>query len=333
METIFASGSLHIYALLFATPWILLALLATFGDACVGYIDELLLRRLAKRNTTSTIEIDAPGRLLLISGFFGFVTCLCAFFASLFLGPDYTLHVPLQSLFLAISAGILEVTWMIPYFIALERGGAINTTPLFQTIPIFSLFFGLTIFNEIPTTLHIVATLLIIAGAVALNYSPETKRMNVVTLNLMLLASAIISIGFFLFKDASVQGNVVASLFGNGLGMGLFSSLIWTIWPPYRKQFNDFLHTLNPRILAIQVSNEGLYALSTTASQMAIVFGPSVMVVTAFNAFHPIFTLLIGVFLAKLGSQEHMQNLAHGQLLVKTAAVLCIAVGAFLIVV
>ena len=332
MESILLLEGLHISALFLVAPWVFLILIATFGDACVGYIDELLLKRLAKKSTLSNIDVDAPGRLLLISGFFGFVTCFFAFIASLFLGNEYSLNVPLSSFSLAISAGVLEVIWLIPYFTALERGGAINTTPLFQTIPIFSLIFGLAFFNEIPTTVHIVATLLIILGAFVLNYSPEKKLTDFKTLSLMLTASAIISIGFFLFKDASISGNLVASLFGNGLGMGLFSAAIWTIWPPYRRQFNDFIHTLKPKILAIQVSNEGLYALSTTASQMAIVLGPSVMVVTAFNAFHPIFTLAIGLVLAKLGSKEHAKNFIGKQLITKTAAIILIAAGAVLIV-
>ncbi len=332
MESILSLENLPVFSFFLAAPWVILILLATFGDACVGYIDELLLKRLAKKDTATTVEIDAPGRLLLISGFFGFVTCICALIASLFLGTEYSLNVPLNSIFLAMAAGILEVTWMIPYFTALERGGAINTTPLFQTIPIFSLIFGLAFFNEIPTAVHILATLLIILGAFALNYSPEKKRTDLKTLSLMLMASAIISIGFFLFKDASLSGNVVASLFGNGLGMGLFSAVIWTLWPPYRRQFNDFINTLKPRIFAIQVSNEGLYALSTTASQMAIVLGPSVMVVTAFNAFHPIFTLSIGLVLAKLGSEDHAQSFVGKQLFTKTAAIILIAAGAALIV-
>lgn len=320
--------SLSSVALFLLTPWVLLALVAAFGDAGVGYIDEWLLEKLSKENGK---EVDAPGRLLLISGFFGFVISIGALIASLMLGGEYSLNVPTSSMLLAMAAGVLEVTWMIFYFNGLERGGALNATPLFQSIPIFSLIFGLALFSEIPTATQIIAVLFFVIGAAMLNYTPETKKLDWVTISLILTASAIISLGFFLFKDAALTGNFVASLFGNGLGMGLCSLLVWSIWPPYRHQFGTFVKSLRPRVLFMQLGNEGLYAVSTIASQLAIVLGPSVMVVSAFNAFHPIFTLMIGGVLAVLGSRDHQESFAGSQIYTKTAAIILIAAGAAII--
>lgn len=331
MDLTYILDNLSLISAFFIAPWVLLALFSAFGDALVGYVDEWMLKRLRKKKRI--IVVDAPGRLLLISGFFGGVVAIGAVIASIFLGPEYTLSVPSESLLLAVMAGILEVVWLIPYFYALERGGAINTTPLFQTIPIFSLLFGLLIFNEVPDPIHIFATILIIIGASLLNYSPKTKSLDVINLLLMLGASATISLGYFLFKDATQTGNFVSSLFGNGLGMFLLSLNIWMFWPPYRKQFNDFVETMDFKVLLMQVSNETLFALSAMANQLAIVIGPSVMIVSAFNAFHPLFTLLIGFSLAKLGSIDHSKSLGEGRLAIKTAAILLIAGGTVLIVI
>lgn len=320
----------NLILVLLSTTWILLALFAAFGDALVGYIDEWLLVKL--RSDSDDHNSDAPGKLILISGFFGFITAIGALIASLIFFDQFTLSVSSYSFFLAFTAGVLEVIWMIPYFHALERGGALNATPLFQTIPIFSLIFGLLFFAEIPTTMHIAATLIIILGAVLLNYTPAIRKIDLFTLSLMLFASAVISIGFFVFKDSALAGNFVATLFGHGIGMGIFSGLIWILWPPYRRQFNRFINSLNIKILSAQLGNESLYAISTAASQLAIVLGPSVMIVTAFNAFHPIFTLLIGIILMAVGSKSHTLDFSGTQKYLKPIAILLIAIGTTLIV-
>lgn len=314
---------------LFAAPWIIFSLLGTLGDSSVGFIDEWLLKKL---DQTPDKSAEAPGKLLLISGFFGFIVCLGAVITSSLLGDNYSLQVPRDSMLTAIGAGMLEIVWMIPYFHALNRGGAINTIPLFQTIPVFSLLFGLAFFHEIPTLTHIFATFSIVAGVGILNYSPKTKALDLRTIMLMLFASATISLSYFLFKDSSLSGNFVATLFGNGLGMGILSLLIWTTWKPYRRQFNSFIKSFNLKIFMMQASNESIYAVSTISSQFAIVIGPSVMMVSALNAFHPVFTLLIGWCLAKFGSRDHIRTLEGGQMINKVLAVILIASGTIFIV-
>lgn len=316
-------------SLLFA-PWFILALFATFSDSCVGYIDEWLLRRLKKDNTKIVRSIDAPGRLILISGLFGFVVSLCALVVILSTKDTFTLQVPWHSFRDAFLAGVFEVLWIIPYFYALNRGGVINVTPLFQSIPIFSLIIGLLFFNEIPIFLHICATFIIIAGALLLNYSPSNNKTDIKTLSLMTLASIIISLGYFFFKDATLSGNFVAAIFANGLGMGTLSLLIYIFWQPYREQFNDFISNVDFKLLWIQGGNEALYALHSVANQLAIVLGPSVMVVSAFNAFHPIFTLIIGGGLALSGSKIHQDEFKGKLLQLKIVSIILIAFGTLL---
>jgi drug/metabolite transporter (DMT)-like permease len=319
---------IQILFLSIATPWVLFALFSAFGDASVGFIDEWLLNKVGDNKNDS---VDAPGRLILISGFFGIFVSIFAIFLSLITGDLHPFYVSNISFGYAFAAGLLEVVWLIPYFYALNRGGAINTTPLFQTIPIFSLIIGLLFFGEIPIPIHILATLLIISGAYLLNYSPTARKLDFVTIGYMFVASAVISLGFFLFKDATESGNFVASLFGNGLGMTTLSLLIYILWTPYRKQFNDFIRNSNFSVFLIQSANETLYSISTIANQLAIVLGPSVMVVTAFNAFHPIFTLTIGWLLAKAGSKIHADTLSGKSMSTKTIAILLIAIGTAII--
>jgi len=309
-------------------PWLLFALFAAFGDACVGFIDEWLLTKLS--NDQEGVA-SAPGKLLLISGFFGLLVALGALLLT-YLISDLAIIFSTKALELAILAGIIEVFWLIPYFYALNHGGAINTTPLFQSIPIFALIIGILFFNEIPTTIGLFATGVILSGAFILNYSNEFRRVNFKSIILMLTASALIALGLFVFKAAEAESNFITAIIGNGMGMGITSLFIWLVHPIYRQQFNSFIAKFDRKVLAGQFANESLYSLSALSGQMAVVLGPSVMVVSAFNAFHPIFTFVIGWILAKFGSAKHTESLKPTELRSKVFGIVLIALGAVLIV-
>jgi uncharacterized membrane protein len=327
IETLLSTELLVLASVLLA-PWVLFALFAAFSDACVGFVDEWLLDTL---NDEQEGSANAPGKLLLISGFFGFVVALGALLL-IFLIPGLVFDYSTTAWDLAILAGIIEILWLIPYFYALNQGGAVNTTPLFQSIPIFALVIGIFLFDELPTTTTLVATAIIIVGAFILNYSNELRRVNYKNILLMFTASALIALGLFVFKEAEAESNFVTAVIGNGIGMGITSLIIWLAHPIYRQQFNSFVAKFDRRVLAGQFANETLYSASALSGQMAVVLGPSVMVVSAFNAFHPIFTFIIGWTLAKFGSQTHQETLKPADLKSKLIGVMLIALGALLIV-
>lgn len=315
---------------LLLASWVLFAVLAAAGDALVGFVDEWLLGEL--RRSEHRIPVDAPGRLVLISGFFGGVVALTVLLLGL-VSPTLAITFNATALTIALLAGILEVIWMIPYFTALQRGGAVSTTPLFQTIPIFSLLIGVLLFAEVPTPLQLVAATLIIIGGIALNYDPRAATIDRQTLTLMLLSSFVISLGYFAFKSAVEMSTFLTAVVGNGIGMTLFSATLCLGSRSLREQFGDFLRFANTRILLLQSGNEALYAASTLAAQYAIVLGPSVMLVTAFNALHPLFTLLIGFGLTVLGLRSDQLEFAPMRRFATIAGCCLIAGGAALIVV
>ena len=312
---------------IFIAPWVVFALLAAFGDAGVGFIDEYLLKKL--KHSGGRIDINAPVRLLLISGFFGVIVSMFIFSLSL-MGTLPDLAFDKKSIGLGVAAGIMEVMWMIPYFYALDRSSAINATPLFQTIPIFTLIIGIGFFAEIPSILHLIAAALILLGGIILNYSPELKALDKKTIILMITSSIVVSVQYFVFREAALAGNFTTAVFFNGIGMLIFSTVLWSLIKSFREQLKDFLRQTQYTLIPIQFFNETVYALSTMASQYAIVIGPSVMLVTSMNAFHPIFTLLIGIGLAAFGSKDQQQVLLIGKGYL-TVGILTIALGTLII--
>lgn len=318
---------LDILTITVLSPWVLLALFAAFTDALVGFIDEWLLTSLDETDDNS--KLDPPGKLILISGFFGIITAVIVYIASAYW------HTPVdlwsKSIQLAFIAGILEVAWLIPYFHAIHRSGALDATPVLQSVPIFSAVYAFVLFGDIPTGIQVAGTLLVIAGAIALNYSKEFKKINFHTLSLMMLSSGIITVGLFVFKDAALEGTTLSAIFGNGLGMFFASLAIWISYKPYRVQFNQFVSTLKAKTLLAQTGNEGLYTLSAIAGQYALVLGPSVMIVSAFNAFHPFFTLLIASILSIFGVKAYQKRLNKTDIFYKIIGIISIILGAILL--
>ncbi len=306
--------------------WVWLSLIAALGYAIVGFIDEWLLDKHQKIDDDGRKQ-DAAGKLVIISGIFGFVLSLVFAVVALFTGGIFQLMVSESSILLAFAAGALEVAWLIPYLYAMQRSGALSATPLFQTIPVFSLILGLTVFGEIPEGQHIIGALIIVTGSFLLNFKIRQFHADFATLALMALASGMISLEYFFFKDAATSDTFMAAAFWSGLGMLGMSAAVWVIWPPYRRQFEEYLSEATGRNIAIQFSNEGLNTASALASQLAIARGPSVMLVASLNAFHPVFTLVIGWILALTGSQVHRRELSGSDAYRKSIAIVMIALG------
>lgn len=314
--------------LMIAGSWIVLFIFAAFLNAVVEFIDEWLLSRYKTDDADAEEEEEeeAVGTLAIISGIFGAVISL-AFLIISFIWSDIELYTGPVDAAKAFAAGSMEIIWLIPYLYAVNRSGALNAAPLFQAIPIFALVLGLAFYGEVPTLTHLIAGALIVGGGFTLNYSLSDKKFELGTVGLMFLASALVALEYFFFKDAAVEGNFFAAAFWMGFGMVAVSIFLYMFIKPYRQQFNEFLKTDAKNDAAIQAGNEGLNGLSVIASSFAVVRAPGVAIASAFNAFHPVFTLLIALFLSKRGSEEHKIDLSGGELLKTTLAILVIALG------
>lgn len=309
--------------------WAGCAIFAALGYALVEFIDEKLLEDVRPQDE----EASGVGTLTLVSGFFGIVISVLIGLGVILSGNVDLIFVKQNEAMQAIIVGALETVWMIPYLYALNRGGAINAAPLFQAIPISAFLMGLLFFGEIPAKEHIIGSGVIITGSLLLNLKKGTFTLDKVTVGLMLLACLIISLGYLLFKETALEGNFTGSLFWSGVGMTLMSVLIWCGYKPYRDQFNGFVRSANKRAMLWQITNEGLNAFAVTASHLANVGAPSVMVATALNAFHPFFTLVIGWILGKKGSQKHAETLGGNEFYKKTIAISLIIIGTITVVI
>lgn len=310
---------------LLTEPWALLMIAASFLYAVMNHYDEYLVHAVVGEDDTH----NGVGTLASISGLFGFVTAAgIAIYAGL---VGHSLVLEPRLLAQAMAVGALELIWLIPYLHATNRSGALEAAPLFQSIPVFSLILGLIAFSETPPVMQIIGSVIIVVGGGLLNLVPGTWQLEWRTIRQMLFASMVIALMFFIFKDTALKGNFLATVFWSGLGQGVATVLMLLVYAPYRRQLFSFLASPQQGKLAHQGVNEVLNALSVLLSQRAMMLGPSVMAVSALNAYQPVFILLISWVLIKFGVGPNDTKLEGREAVKKTLAIALIALGTFLL--
>lgn len=319
MEGIYAAWSL------LTEPWALLAMAASFLYAVMNHYDTYLVKEVVG----SEDEHDGVGILASVSGLFGFVTATSIALYAMFTGQSLIMEPTLVAQ--AAAVGALELVWLIPYLYATDRSGALESAPLFQSIPVFSLILGLLAFGEVPPVIQVVASITIVIGGGLLNLVPGSWQLEWKTIGQMLFASLVIALAYFIFKDTALEGNFVATVFWGGLSMGVTTAILLLVYRPYRRQFVSFLASPQRGKLKHQGVNEVLNALSVLLSQRAMMLGPSVMAVTALNAYQPVFVLLISWVLIKFGVGPNNTKLEGREAVKKTLAIALIALGTLLL--
>ena len=303
-------------------PWVILVLVASIMFAVGNFTDELLLVK---------YEQDV-GTLVIISGLFGLVLMVIFAVTAFFTGSN--LDLPQGTALQAIGVGVLEQLWVIPYLYATKRRGAMIAGPLFQGVPVIAL--GLeAFFGVIPPLVQVGGALLIVFGGILLSIEKEedeegktSHTIDWITVGLMTVSVTLIALIYVLFKDAA-EGDAagyVAVGFWSGLGIFLTGFAIWLVWTPYRRSFNKFMRNADGKAIGIQLFNEVMDAGGAYLTHLANVIGPSVMIVTAFNASQPIAIALIGGLLALFGV-KHAATGGKTQWLLIFGAIFFIAVG------
>jgi len=308
--------------LLVSSPWVWLILVASMMYAAGNYIDELLISKYEQE----------VGTMVLISTLFGGVVVIVFFVLALYYDVTILLEQPI--IFQALAVGVLEALWVIPYLYATERSGAIVAGPLFQTVPIFAL--GLeALLGVIPPMIQLVGAGIVVVGGVLVSIEREADvdgkighKIDWVTIGLMSISAVLVSLIYVLFRDAAITTNFIGVGFWVGLGTLLTGIVIYLTWSPYRKNFNDFCKSANYRAVVVQFFNEVLDAGGVYMTNLATTLGPSVMVVTAFNATQPLFVGVIGGLLSFWGVVSiSTGRISSGTWMIMGTGILFIAIG------
>lgn len=317
--------------------WIILILFAEIAWSVGIYIDKFLISK--KESAEHEAGIGAMFIFgALFNGVVGFIILLalmCIFgvyggFAYITFSTHYILS--------ALFVGFLSVLWVLPYFYALHFADETTAPPVLQSIPIFGFFLGFFFFGELPDTTHIIASIIVIFGALLLNLeqiSLKAKgghvRFNTKSLFLMLFASFIVALISFLFKDIAEAENYWGTAFWLNMGALLTGFFTWILITPFGKDFDAFLFSKNWKLIGVNVVNETIEQVAMLAFYGAILLGPSTAVVQSTNAYQPLLLLTIAFILGKNGSKRHAHILTKTELSKRVVGVVCIVLGSVFI--
>lgn len=296
---------------LLSSGWLTVIIVAGAMFAAGVFIDEKLLQE------------QEVGTMVIISSLFGLV--VMAVFAGISFYMGISLHLNQEDLLWAILIGVGEVAWVIPYLKATKRRGAVIVGPMFQLIPVVGGAAEAIFFGTIPPMIHVIGALLIVGGGFVLSIEEEELEDGSVvyvsdwkTVGLMAIAASIAAFIYVFFKDTAMVHTIPADAsfwekfwlllpgyvtvgFWTGLGMVLAGIAIWLIWKPYRTDFNAFCRNADGKMVGLQLFNESMDAGGAYLTHLANIIGPSILVVTAFNAAQPIFILVFAIALLFFG--------------------------------
>lgn len=318
-----------------STTWLFLLPFAHVTWAVGNFIDRYLLSRYkAQLDSASTV-----GTLVLISSFFALVVGTFIYLLAHGLAHEGVIDAdPLdlsgKEVLLAMGVGVLEILWLIPYLYALDEADETQVCPLFQLVPVFGFILGLTFFDEVPSSMELLAGCIILGGSLVLNMELRKKGteegrggVNVRVVALMALASFIIALAAFLFKGTALEENYWGTAFWMSVGSFATGVVLWVVVPAYRRDFNAFVSRRDAFGITVNFVNEVADNVAILAFYGAVVLGPSTALVQASIAYQPLFVLLIGLLAARFGSTFHQERLRGAGLAVRVVGILCIVAG------
>jgi drug/metabolite transporter (DMT)-like permease len=298
--------------------WFLIALIGPALWALVNHIDKYIISRY--------FSGPGVGSLVLFTSLSGLIMSFCILifgFSHIFIGV-------LSALVIGIN-GALLVSAFIPYLYALENEEASWASTLYQLIPVFGYVLALIFLHERLTIPQILASLLIIAGAVAISIDFSQKiKLKAKPFWLMVLSSFMIAVNSLVFKIVALDHNFWGTAFWEYIGGGIFGLLLFALIPLYRRQFIATIHKGRKAVLTINLISELLNIFAKLAANFASLLAPLALVWVV-NGFQPFIVFAYGVILTLFIPSLGKENISRKVVIQKMSAMTVMLIGMYLL--
>ncbi len=296
--------------------WFLIALIGPALWALVNHIDKYIISKY--------FSGPGVGSLVLFTSLSGLIVSFFIFlfgFSQIFIDP--------LSIFVIGLNGALLVAAFIPYLHALENEEASWASSLYQLIPVFGYFLGLTFLHEQLSTLQIFASLLVVLGAIiiSLDFSQKIK-LKAKPFWLMVLSAFMIAVNGLVFKMVAINETFWGTAFWEYIGGGIFGLLLFTLIPLYRNQFIATIQRARKAVLTINLISELLNIGAKLAANFASLLAPLVLVWVV-NGLQPFMVFLYGVILTVFIPSLGKENISKRVVVQKLAAMGVMLVGVY----
>lgn len=296
--------------------WFFLACLAPIFWGTTNYIDKLVLSRLGVHTGAST--------LMLFSSLISFVSVpvllLCV--------PGIELAFTVQNALL-IGTGICYSLGIWFYFMAMNNDETSIVVPFFQLLPVFTGLLGFIFLHETLSTLELLASAVVMAGALILTIDLRSgvgfrKKVAVY----MLISCVVLSFGNVLFKYAAVEERFWISWFWEQVGLGVFG-VILLFFRTHRTEFFSSIRQGSRRFLAANFANEVLTLCGNALARFASLLAPVALVMVVANSVQPIYVLMFGLVLTRFFPHILKEDITRKHVAQKVVAIIIMIAGTY----
>jgi drug/metabolite transporter (DMT)-like permease len=299
--------------------WFLIALISVVLWSSTNFIDKYLVSKYFQKQGISV--------LMIFSALIGLILLPII----LVITKGLVFDLPLRDILILLASGVIYVLAILPYFFALREEDTSLVVPYFQSIAVFSYFFGLIFLGEQLTGPQIAASLLIIFGAVGLsaNFSGKKNFFRWRTFYLIMASSFMYSLNMFLFKFMERDSNFWTTSFWEYAGFSLAALAMLSVGR-YRREFKESFKANGPKVLGINAANEIINIVAKIIFNFATLLAPLALV-RIVGGFQPLVVLFLGIILTMFWPKAFKEDITRKNLLKKIIFIILIFIGGYLL--
>lgn len=243
----------------------------------------------------------------------------------------YALEVSFSNALWIILSGIVWTLAVLPYLYAIQADDVSVATPIFQTIPIFVLVFGLVFLGESIALSQYFGMAFVILGSIflSLNLSESKFRFKGRVFWLMLLSSFLFALNALVFKFIALEESFWTTALWESVGLSI-ASVLFILIPSYRGQFVGIFRRNAGSVLLLNAVNEILGIAAKLVANFATLLVPLALVYTV-QGTQPVLVLIFGAVLSALFPRFIKEDLTRKNLFQRMTAVLTVVIGAYLL--
>jgi drug/metabolite transporter (DMT)-like permease len=298
--------------------WFFLALFSTTLFSITAFFDKYLVSKFFKKKGAAVLT------------FFTALTGVLLLPVILIIKPDVS-RILIGDIIILTSSGIIFVFALLPYYLVLRKEDVSSVTPYYQAIPVFAYLLGLLFLHEQLTILQIIASLLIVLGAIGLTIdrSAKASKVNWRVFWLMMASVLMYALNSFAFKFVEERSDFWTTSFWEYVGFALAAAAILAI-KKYRRQVAETFRVNAKKIVAISLTNDIIYLTGKVILNYASLLAPLALVSVVGSA-QPFVVLILGVVLTILMPKIFKEDISRRTLTRKAAFIVLIIAGAVIL--
>lgn len=231
-------------------------------------------------------------------------------------------------------SGVLMVAWIYFYLKALSEEDTSVVMTLLVLAPVFGLLLGRIFLGEVISVNQLLASFLIIAGALVISYKKSDSSVSFTqhyrVLFYAIIASCIIGLMLTFFKGGTSDGDVWYSIFWRSSGMVVTGIFLCMFVPKVQDKFLDLIAEYSRTTIGLNTLNESLTLVGDVLFGFAVLLAP-IMIIQTTESYQPFFIIVISFILARLGVTSVEEKYDSKTLLLRLTSILLVCAGSILL--